>query len=137
MIKGIAHVAIVVKNVEEAMETYSRAFGLKKVPVITVADQGVKSAVVPVGNSNIEFIEPIDPNGGVAKFLETKGEGIHHMSFEVDEIDNELNALADKGVQLIDKKSRRGTTGLIAFIHPKSTRGVLVELSQEDKKNQV
>ncbi|MDP2719376.1 MAG: methylmalonyl-CoA epimerase [Dehalococcoidia bacterium] len=132
MIKGIAHVAIAVKNIDEAMEQYSNAFGFKKVPVVTVADQGVKSAVIPVGNSHIELIEPIDPAGGVAKFIETRGEGIHHVSFEVDNVDDALNSIAAKGVQLIDKKARKGTTGLIGFLHPKSTRGVLIELSQED-----
>lgn len=130
MIKGLAHVAIAVKNIEETMELYSRIFGFKKVPIVTVADQGVKSAMISVGNASIELIEPLDANSGVAKFIETRGEGIHHISFETDNIDNELDAAAAKGVALIDKKARKGTTGLIAFVHPKSTRGVLIELCQ-------
>lgn len=131
MIKGIAHVAIAVKNIEETMELYSKAFGFKKVPVLTVADQGVKSAMIPVGNASIELIEPLDANSGVAKFIEAKGEGIHHVSFAVDSVDNELNALAAKGIATIDKKARKGTTGYIGFLHPKSTKGVLIELAQD------
>ncbi|MBI4334031.1 MAG: methylmalonyl-CoA epimerase [Chloroflexi bacterium] len=132
MIKGIYHIAIAVKSIEETMEIYSRAFGFPKVPILTVADQGVKSAMIPVGNnSNIELIEPLDASSGVAKFIEAKGEGIHHVSFETDSVDNELNAVAGKGLALIDKKARKGTTGLIGFIHPKSTKGVLIELAQQ------
>ncbi len=131
MIKGIYHVAIAVKSVEETMDLYCKAFGFQKAPILTVADQGVKSAMIKVGNSNIELIEPLDATSAVAKFIETKGEGIHHVSFETDNVDNELNAVAAKGMALIDKKARKGTTGFIGFIHPKSTKGVLVELAQQ------
>lgn len=131
MIKGIYHVAIAVKNIEETMDLYCKAFDLKKVPIDTLPEHGVKSAMIKIGNSNIELISPLDANGGVAKFIEAKGEGIHHVSFEVDNVDTELNALAAKGVALIDKKARpSGTGGMMGFVHPKSTKGVLVELSK-------
>jgi methylmalonyl-CoA epimerase len=79
----------------------------------------------------IELLEPIDPQSGVAKFLESRGEGIHHICFEVENVDQELCTLADKGAQLLDKQGRPGLAGKVGFIHPKSTKGVLIELVQK------
>jgi methylmalonyl-CoA epimerase len=79
----------------------------------------------------IELLEPIDPQGGIAKFLENRGEGIHHICLEVEDVDHELTTLAKKGVQLIDKQGRPGLAGKIGFLHPKSTKGVLIELAQK------
>jgi methylmalonyl-CoA epimerase len=136
MIKKVHHVAIAVKNLDEALNLYESLFGLKASKIETVPEQGVKTALIPVGGgSEIEFLEPIDPNGGVAKFLESRGEGIHHICLEVDNIDQVLNTMAEKGCQLIDKKSRKGLAGRIGFIHPKSTKGVLIELTQTDEKS--
>jgi methylmalonyl-CoA epimerase len=81
---------------------------------------------------NLELVEPLDPQSGVAKFLEQRGEGLHHICFDVDDVNQELNSLAEKGVKLIDKEARRGAEGMVAFLHPKSTRGVLTELVQRD-----
>ena len=132
MIKKIDHVAIVVRSIDEALELYDRLFGIKPTKVEDVPDQGVKSALLPFKDGGeIELLEPIDPQGGVAKFLENKGEGIHHISLEVDDVDKELSGLADKGCQLIDKQGRPGLAGKIGFVHPKSTRGVLYELTQK------
>ena len=133
MIKKVDHIAIAVNNLEEAGKTYA-PMGLKVMHTETVADQGVKIAFIPIGDSEIELVEPIDPNGGVAKFLKTRGEGIHHICLEVDNIDREVKELMAKGVEMIDKQPRKGAAGMIAFVHPKSTKGVLIELCQKIKK---
>ena len=132
MITGVNHIAIAVKNLDEALKVWETNYGLKPSKVELVPEQGVKAALIPIGpHGEVELLEPIDPNGGVAKFLETKGEGIHHIAFDVAEVDTELNNLAAKGVALIDKKGRKGLAGKIGFVHPKSTKGVLIELVQK------
>jgi methylmalonyl-CoA epimerase len=132
MIKKIDHIAIAVKNLDEALSAYEKIFGLKPEKIEDVPEQGVKAALIPIGNgSEIELIQPINPESGVAKFLEKKGEGIHHIALEVENIDQELKSLAAQGVELIDKEPRSGLAGRIAFLHPKSTRGVLYELCQK------
>ncbi len=131
MIKKVHHIAIAVKNIDEAVKLYENLFGVKPSKIETIPEQGVKAALIPIGDgSEIELLEPIDPDGGVAKFVENKGEGIHHICFEVDDIDSTLKTIAEKGYQLIDKKSRKGLVGKIGFVHPKSTRGVLIELAE-------
>jgi methylmalonyl-CoA epimerase len=131
MIKKVHHVAIAVKNIDEALKLYENLFGVKASKIEAVPEQGVKAALIPMGDGcEIELLEPLDPNGGVAKFLENKGEGIHHICLEVDDIDKALSAVAEKGCQLIDNKSRKGLAGQIGFLHPKSTKGVLIELAQ-------
>ena len=108
---------------------YEKLFGVTKSGEIeTIEDQGVKAALVRVGASQLEFIQPIDNENGVAKFIERRGEGVHHICFEVDNLESKLNDLDLAGVQLIDKEPRDGLAGTIGFIHPKSTRGVLIEL---------
>ena len=131
MIKRIDHVAIAVKDVDEALANFEKLFGIKAAKVEDVPDQGVKAALIPIGDTEIELIQPIDPNAGVAKFLENKGEGIHHICIEVADTDAELKALEDKGAKLIDKQGRKGLAGKIGFIHPKSVNGTLIELAQK------
>jgi methylmalonyl-CoA epimerase len=131
MIKKIHHVAIAVNSIDEAAAIFDELFGLKLGHTETLPEQGVKAALIPVGDTEIEFLEPIDPQGGVAKFIERKGEGIHHICFEVDDVDKELSSLAAKGVALIDKQGRKGLAGRIGFLHPKSAKGVLIELAQK------
>jgi methylmalonyl-CoA epimerase len=130
MIKGINHIAIAVKNVDEAISFYQDTLGLKASEIKTIPEQAVKVAFIPLGEVNLELVEPLDPQSGVAKFLEQRGEGLHHICFEVDNVNQELKSLAEKGVSLIDKEARRGAEGMVAFLHPKSTRGVLCELVQ-------
>ncbi len=131
MIKKINHVAIVVKNLDEALKLYEGLFDVKATRIETMPEQGVKAALIPMGDSGeIELLEPIDSNSGLANFLKNKGEGIHHICLEVDNIDQVLNTIAERGGQLIDKKGRKGLVGQIGFIHPKSTKGVLIELAQ-------
>lgn len=132
MIKKVNHMAIAVNDLDDALEFYNRVFGLKPEKVETVTEQRVKAAIIPIGEgSEIELIQPIDTESGVAKFLEKRGEGIHHVALEVDNIDDALKAVAAKGVEMIDKEPRLGLAGRVAFLHPKSTRGILVELVQK------
>lgn len=130
MIKGIAHIGLLVKSLDEAAKLYGDLFGATLDEVKTVAEQGVKVGMLsfPAG-VKLELLEPL-PDTRIAATLEKRGEGVHHICFEVDEIDPELASLASKGVELIDKKARHGVEGMVAFIHPKSTKGVLAELCQ-------
>ncbi|HOP51058.1 MAG TPA: methylmalonyl-CoA epimerase [Ignavibacteriales bacterium] len=128
-ISHIEHIGIAVKNLEEAKKYYEDVLGLKCYAVEEVADQKVKTAFFMVGQTKIELLESTDPEGPIGKFIEKKGEGIHHIAFAVDNVDNALAEVEQKGVQLIDKKGRKGAEGLnIGFLHPKSTGGVLTEL---------
>jgi lactoylglutathione lyase/methylmalonyl-CoA/ethylmalonyl-CoA epimerase len=130
LIKKISHVGIAVSNMNESLKLYSDILGLKVTGVETVEEQKVKSAMIPIGESRIELMESTDPEGPVGKFIAKRGEGIHHISLEVDDIEKELAKLSKAGVELIDKKPRVGADGKkIAFVHPRSTHGVLLELS--------
>ncbi|MCK5654463.1 MAG: methylmalonyl-CoA epimerase [Dehalococcoidia bacterium] len=131
MIKRVDHIAIAVNSADDALSVFDSVFGLKADHIEELPDQGVKAAIVRVGDTNIEFIEPTDPEGGVAKFIEKKGEGFHHICVEVDDIDEELRSLAARGVELIDKQARKGLAGRIGFLHPRATKGVLIELVQK------
>jgi methylmalonyl-CoA epimerase len=131
MLKKIDHIAIAVSSIDDALKVFGEVFGLKAEHIEEIPDQKVKAATVRIGDTNIEFIEPTDPESGVAKFVEKKGEGIHHIAVEVADIDAELKALEGRGVALIDKQARNGLAGKIAFLHPKSTKGVLMELVQK------
>lgn len=131
MIKRVDHIAIAVNSADDALSVFDSVFGLKADHIEELPDQGVKAAIVRVGDTNIEFIEPTDPEGGVAKFIEKKGEGFHHICVEVDDIDAELRSLAARGVELIDKQARKGLAGRIGFLHPRATKGVLIELVQK------
>jgi lactoylglutathione lyase/methylmalonyl-CoA/ethylmalonyl-CoA epimerase len=130
LFKKISHIGVAVSNIDEAIKLYSGILGLKVTGIETVEEQKVKSAMIPVGESRIELMESTDPEGPVGKFIAKRGEGIHHISLEVDDIDKMLEKLSKAGVELIDKKARVGAGGnKIAFIHPKSMHGVLLELS--------
>jgi methylmalonyl-CoA/ethylmalonyl-CoA epimerase len=96
----------------------------------TVQDQGVKAALLQVGGSEIELLEPLSPDNGVGKFLARRGGGLHHVCFETEDVERELDGAKAKGLQLIDQKPRPGLAGMICFLHPKATRGVLVEYAQ-------
>ena len=131
MIKKVDHVSIAVNNLEEGLKTFESLLGIKPSHTEEVPDQGIKAAMIMVGDVEIELIEPTNTESGFAKFLEKKGEGIHHICFEVDDVDKELESLAAKGVDLIDKQGRQGLAGKIGFLHPRSTKGVLIELAQK------
>ena len=132
-ISHIEHLGIAVKSLDEAIPYYENILGMKCYAVEEVADQKVKTAFFKVGQTKIELLEPTCEESTIAKFIEERGEGIHHMAFAV--ADGVANALAEveaKGVRLIDKAPRKGAEGLnIAFLHPKSTAGVLTELCEK------
>lgn len=129
MIKGLDHVAIAVPKIEQALHIYERTLGLKLKEIRLVEHQKVRIAILYAGNTKIELLEPINDESPVGKFLQTKGEGIHHIAVEVSNIEEHLKELKEKGVTLIDEKPRPGAEAKkIAFIHPKSTRNVLIEL---------
>ncbi|MBI3743111.1 MAG: methylmalonyl-CoA epimerase [Chloroflexi bacterium] len=127
-IKKLHHVAIAVKSIDTALNDYADVLGFTRSKVVFIESQQVKATLIPVGDAEIELIEPTDPNGGVAKFLERRGEAMHHICFEVPDVDHELTECEKIGLQLIDKKSRPGLAGMVGFLHPKSTKGVLTEL---------
>ena len=126
--RHVNHVCIAVSDIDDTLAFYRRTFGVGVAEVVSLDDQGVRAALVRVGGSQLEFIEPTDPNGGVARFIERRGEGVHHVAFEVEDLQSQLDRLAAEGVQLIDTEPREGLSGEIAFIHPRATRGVLIEL---------
>ena len=130
-LKRVDHVGIAVKNLEEAVNFYETAIGLKAVGYETVAEQKVKVAFLPCGDSELELLESTEPDGPIARFIEKNGPGIQHIAIRVDDIDKALEELKEKGVRLIDQTPRCGAgNARIAFVHPKATGGVLLELTQ-------
>ena len=128
-ITHIEHIGIAVNSLEEAIPYYENVLGMKCYAIEEVADQRVKTAFFMVGQTKIELLESTDPEGPIGKFIEKKGPGVHHLAFAVDNVNDALNELGEKGVQLIDKSARKGAEGLnIGFLHPKSTLGVLTEI---------
>jgi methylmalonyl-CoA/ethylmalonyl-CoA epimerase len=124
----IEHLGIAVKNLEESIPYYENLLGVKCYNIEEVKDQRVKTAFLLVGETKIELLESTDPDGPIGKFLEKKGEGIHHIAFAVDNVTDALAEAEAQGISLIDKVSRRGAEGMnIGFLHPKSTHGVLIE----------
>lgn len=132
-ISHIEHIGIAVNSLEEAIPYYENMLGLKCYAIEEVAEQKVKTAFFMVGETKIELLESTSPDGPVGKFIEKKGQGVHHLAFAVDNVNDSLNELGEKGVQLIDKTSRKGAEGLnIGFLHPKATMGVLTEICGKD-----
>jgi len=131
----IEHIGIAVSNLAASVALYEQVFGLKCYNIEEVADQKVRTAFFRIGQTKIELLESTDPEGPIAKFIEKKGEGIHHIAFAVENIDDKLRQADKKGVRLIDANPRKGAEGLnIAFLHPKSTGGVLIELCEHITK---
>ena len=131
MAKRVDHIGILVSNIDEAIRLYEDCFDAEVDKIETLAEQGVKTAILSLRQgANLELLEPL-PGTNMAKVLEKRGEGLHHITFEVDDVDKELSHLSELGIELIDKKSRPGLEGMVAFIHPKSLRGVLIELCQK------
>jgi len=134
-ISHIEHIGIAVKSLEESIPFYEKVLGLKCYNIEEVKDQKVKTAFFMVGQTKIELLESTDPEGPIGKFIEKKGEGIHHIAFAVKGIEEQLKRMEEQGVTLIDKTPRKGAEGLdIAFLHPKSTLGVLTELCEDKSK---
>jgi len=131
----IEHIGIAVNNLEEAINYYENTLGLVCYAIEEVTDQKVKTAFFKIGQTKIELLESTDPEGPIGKFIEKRGQGIHHMAFATNNIEEALKAVEAKGVRLIDKTPRKGAEGLdIAFLHPKSTFGVLTEFCEDKNK---
>ncbi|HNZ72165.1 MAG TPA: methylmalonyl-CoA epimerase [Prolixibacteraceae bacterium] len=127
-ITHIEHIGIAVSNLDEAIAYYEKVLGLSCYAIEEVTDQKVKTAFFKVGETKIELLESTDPEGPIGKFIEKKGQGVHHIAFAVSEVNEALKEAESNGVQLIDKAGRKGAEGLnIGFLHPKSTLGVLTE----------
>lgn len=126
--RHINHVAIAVRDIGAALEMYRATFGVGTDEVADIADQGVRAALIRIGGSQLELIQPTDETGSVARFIERRGEGVHHICFEMEDLPERLAQLAAAGVRLVDEAPREGLSGEIAFIHPASTGGVLIEL---------
>ena len=130
MLKKIHHVGVVVPDLDQAMILWRDTLGLHLTKSMVVQDQGVKAALLRAGETEIELLEPINPENGVGRFLAKRGGGLHHVCFETDDVARELEAARSKGIQLIDQRPRPGLAGMICFLHPKAARGVLVEFAQ-------
>jgi methylmalonyl-CoA/ethylmalonyl-CoA epimerase len=134
MIKGVHHIGIAVNNLKESVDLFEKLLGIKA-HIQPVPSQKVTEAIFKTsGRVEIDLLEPMGPDSTVAKFLDKRGEGLHHIALEVDDTDGELKSIEKKGFQLIDKEGRDGAAGKIGFIHPKSVSGVLVELVQPREK---
>jgi methylmalonyl-CoA/ethylmalonyl-CoA epimerase len=131
----IEHLGIAVRNLEEAIKYYEEVLGMECYSIEEVPDQKVKTAFFKVGQTKIELLESTAPDGPIGRFIEKKGEGIHHIAYAVENLEGALEEVKGKGVQLIDETPRKGAEGLhIAFLHPKSTRGVLTEFCEDKNK---
>jgi methylmalonyl-CoA/ethylmalonyl-CoA epimerase len=133
-IKFIDHIRVAVKNLSEASKFYTDILGLERTGTETVSDQKARVSFIPIKDTNIELLESTEPGGPIAKFIESRGEGIHHIALRVENIEEAVQALKTKGVRLIDQKPRIGARGIkIAFIHPRETKGVLIEICEENR----
>ena len=132
VIKGLDHIGIAVKNLDNALEIYARILGLEVEKIRIFDEQKVKIAFLLAGETRIELLEPTDKEGPVARFIEKRGEGVHHLAFTVADIEAFLQKMKDKGIVVVDEKPRIGAEGFkMAFLHPKSTKNVLVELCEK------
>ncbi len=129
----IEHIGIAVKSLEESIPYYENVLGLKCYSIEEVADQKVKTAFFRVGQTKIELLEATSDDSPIAKYIAKKGQGVHHIAFAVNNLNEQLKTVEERGVQLIDKTSRKGAEGLdIGFLHPKSTLGVLTEFCEDN-----
>ena len=133
----IDHLGIAVRSISDSLGFYREALGLELSGTETVEDQGVNIALLPAGQSRIELLEPLSDESPVGRFIARRGEGIHHICYEVDDLASKLDDLRSRGVRLLDGYPRRGAEGkLVAFLHPASTHGVLVELVEKQEHNE-
>ncbi len=124
----IDHVGIAVNDIDAALQFFGDVFQTPPAAVEELADQGVRATLIQVGETRLELLEPLSPESAVGRFIERRGEGLHHLALNVDDIEGKLAILAGRGIQLVDEKPREGLSGSIAFIHPRSVFGVLTEL---------
>ncbi len=133
MVNKIDHIGIAVKNLDETLKFYEEVLGIKCIGTEVVEEQKVKTAFLPIGDTEVELLEATDEDSPIAKFIEKRGEGIQHIAYRVDDIEKALEEVKKRGIRLIDEKPRKGAGGAkIAFLHPKSTYGVLIELCERE-----
>lgn len=133
MVKKVDHIGIAVKNLEESLNFYENILGLKAVGTEVVEEQKVKVAFLPIGDTEVELLESTDEEGPIARYIAKNGEGVQHIAYKVDNIEEAIKSMLEKGVRMIDEKPRYGAGGArIAFCHPKSTNGVLIELCERN-----
>ena len=136
MIKKIEHLGIAVKNLDESNKLFEKLLGVSHYKIEEVESEGVKTSFFQVGETKIELLEATRPESPIAKFIEKKGEGIHHMAFDVEQIENEIERLTAEGFQVINDSPKNGADNKrIVFLHPKTTNGVLIELCEDRNKN--
>jgi methylmalonyl-CoA/ethylmalonyl-CoA epimerase len=136
MLKKIEHIGIAVKNIKEANELFRKLFGKEAYKTETVESEKVSTSFFMLGESKVELLEAQNENSAIAKFIEKRGEGIHHIAFEVDDIYAEMKRLQTEGFEILNPEPKKGADNkLICFLHPKTTNGILVELCQEIKQN--
>jgi len=136
MVEKIEHIGIAVKNIEEANKVYEELLGLSPYKMESVESEGVNTSFFQTGESKIELLEATKPESAIAKFIEKKGEGIHHIAFAVKDIKAEMTRLSNEGFTILNEEPKMGADNkLVCFIHPKNTKGVLIELCQEINAN--
>jgi methylmalonyl-CoA epimerase len=136
-IKKIDHIGIAVKDISSVLGFYAEALGLENLGYEVVEEQGVRVAFLPVGETRLELLEPLNDESPIAKFIAKRGEGIHHICLDVDSVSETLTDMKERGIQLIDKEPRLGAHHKqVAFVHPKASSGVLLELSQDAPEHQ-
>ena len=128
MIKKTNHIAVAVENAEETFELFSHFFGFEKKEVLVDEEQGVKSIIIRANDAVVELVEPTKPISVISRFLSERGSGIHHVSFEVEDLDSALRSLESKGVAFINKRPQKVGNYKVAFVHPRSLKGILIEL---------
>lgn len=129
-VQYVDHIGLAVQDLDASMKFFQEVFQIPQGDVKELPDQGVRATLLPIGQTRIELLEPLSPDSAVGRFIERRGEGLHHLAFHVENISEKLESLNSHGLELIDKSPREGLSGLIAFIHPRSVHGVLTELVQ-------
>ena len=128
----IDHVGVVVKDIEAVLAFFNKVFDVPDAEIVLMEDQGVRATLIEVGQTRLELLEPTGPESGVGRFIERRGEGLHHLAFNVTDISGKLQTLQTLGVDLIDQTPREGLSGTIAFVHPRSVFGILTELVESN-----
>ena len=128
----IDHVGVAVKDIEAVLGCFNTVFDVPDAEIVLMEDQGVRATLIEVGQTRLELLEPTGPESGVGRFIERRGEGLHHLAFNVTDISGKLQTLQTLGVDLIDQTPREGLSGTIAFVHPRSVFGILTELVESN-----
>jgi methylmalonyl-CoA/ethylmalonyl-CoA epimerase len=134
MVKKIDHIGIAVKSIEESLKLYEETLGMELAGTEVVEEQKVRTAFLPIGDTEIELLESTEPDGPIGRYIEKRGEGVQHIAYRVENVEEAIKEMMDKGIRMIDEKPRYGAGGAkIAFCHPKSTNGVLIELCEREE----